>query len=44
MEIKLCNEILRHIKELNNNNFSKRELRSFLLQHKYPSVEEYMSC
>jgi hypothetical protein len=40
--MKLCNKIPSNIKEPEKNKFFKRELRFFLLQHIFYSVEEYV--
>jgi hypothetical protein len=44
MGISLHNEILSHIEEMDKHSFFKRKLKSFSFQHKFYSLEEYMSC
>jgi hypothetical protein len=41
--IRLCNKVPDYIKKLDKNKDFKRELRSFLLQQAFYSVDEYMS-
>jgi hypothetical protein len=42
MEMKLYSKVSNHIKELDKTKFFKRKLRSFLLQHAFYLVKEYV--
>jgi hypothetical protein len=41
--IRLCNKVPDHIHKLEKNKLFERELRSFLLQHAFYSVDEFIS-
>jgi hypothetical protein len=43
MGIRLYNKVPDHIKKLEKNKLFERELRSFLLQHAFYSVDKFIS-